>query len=503
MSKIAYLGLAFFPWIGFFLYPIHNLFTCFSALLASFLLCLILKWGMAIKNLWNDGHFQFRQKFLLALVFLVQIVQLGVHYPGLISGDDLNLLGSLMQGVPSAWHSFSYSLVIQAMTFIFFSPVHLSISFLILSLLILFFFLRLLPGHLPIWAWLCILLLFCSPQMSVLILYQNRDSLNSLLLIWLGLIFVARNSENKDESWFGVPCLFSLTFILSDLRQEGKIYLFLVCIYWVWTQKLKGIDFLKFFGKVILAMMLITFPLMGSYSDSYRSTTLINPLSEVFHQKGLAEATPTELIDLNRYFKVSNLLQYYNPVEIDAFHHDGIQKGANHEDFEAFRTTARKIILRNLPIFFENRKFLAATMLDFRGEPYAFSDDLSQLSAENRAAVDWFKISGKPAQLNSFQIFSFNFFDISFYRLPEPARVLWSSCFIPLLAFVFFIFCWHQWPELWWPSVIHLSRLAVVILFAPAAYFKYVTSFWMTGWLFLIYFFIQYFRRHQLGNFKN
>ncbi len=58
---------------------------------------------------------------------------------------------------------------------------------------------------------------------------------------------------------------------------------------------------------------------------------------------------------------------------------------------------------------------------------------------------------------------------------------------VPIIVFIFMLFYPHRKPELFFVAVTHLTRLTFVILLTPAAYFKYVTSFWLVGSLLLIY----------------
>ena len=488
MRSSVYFAVALFPWLGFFLFPIHNLFSVAGAVLASLLLCLALNWAGQIREILKTDLAK-PVGFSLAFIAIIQILQICIHFPGLISGDDLGLMGALMQGIPSYWNSLSYSLITLAAHFIFFSPVCLSIFNGVLTVFVAFLFFRLLPRRQSLWSLIVTTLLFCSPQVSVLVLFQNRDSMNSLLLTWICLALVAQRTDKNKEPWFNSISIFALMFLLADMRQEGKIYLLLVPLCFFVSRRMAWRQIIQSSFMIFAVSLFLFLPLAESYSIQYSATVFINPLSAVLHEKGLQEASPQEQEELNHFFKVPYLIDFYNPIEIDAFHHQGIRENVTQKDFEGFRRASLQIISRNLPVYFENRRLLALTALNFEGRPYAYGDDLANLTPESKPVLEWFHIPMKSPEHNLYQALSFSWFDFVFYRLPEPLRTLFSSCLIPLLSLFFLLFCWQKYPELFFPSFILLVRTGLVLLTAPAAYFKYISSVWLVGWLLLIYFF--------------
>ena len=61
-----------------------------------------------------------------------------------------------------------------------------------------------------------------------------------------------------------------------------------------------------------------------------------------------------------------------------------------------------------------------------------------------------------------------------------------SSALIPLLALCFFAmnFSRNRWFSIL--AIVVLGRSILIVALAPAAYFKYITSTWLMGWLLLL-----------------
>jgi len=494
LVAIQYFILGLWPILVYANYPIHNLQIFLAALFGSAILCLSLYFGKAMLRM-VYREFSLKEKILLGVVSFVQIFQLALVFPGIISVDNLRMLDILMDGSWSAWGSSSYSLSLLASHFIFLSPFRISILNLFILIFDLVCFLRLLPRKQPAWILALIMIFFCAPQTSLLILFENRDSLNSLLLVWLSLGLVAQWTPYRKDPWFHIYTLTLLTLFLIDLRQEAKILILLFPIGICWQKNMPTKRVLQLTAVIIFTSLSIIllqkyFFDLDSYPAEYKATPLINPLSYVFHERGLSAASEGELQDLERFFKVQYLIDYYNPFEIWPFHKGGVRYPFTEEDFKAFRHAALSIIARYPSLFLQNRLNLSKHMLMFEGSQFETFDFLKlEIKLPHRKPLLWrqfvvdygpsFAPGLKKSMLKSFESI----------RSPSSsfARYFFASCFVPLVLMVTLIASYRILPQLFAAALINIIRLLIVILLAPAAYFKYIASFWLLGWLFLIY----------------
>ena len=489
---LPYFILAAWPLFNFYRVPPHSVAIFVSAIVASFLLCALFYFGkFGVKIVARE--FSLPQQIALLYIAAFQLAQLWLTFPGLVSPDDLFMLHALYRGQLSPWHSNSYSIFISAGKLIFLHPFLCSILNSILVCFSFFLLLRIFP-KLMSQVWLLLLcLLFSMPQVAFFGVYENRDTLNSLLLLWLCYGFIAQKTEANRDPWFQIPCLAILALILGDVRQDGKIIVLLFPFAITWLQKRS----LAFLGRLSFVLYLTSAAIvwipshyfnLDAYSSDYKSTAYINPLSHIFHSKGLSAATPEELGDLDLFFHVDYLITYYDLFDIAPFHHGGVRHPNTPEQFAAFQSAAQKIILRNLPLFFENRIRVGAVMLNFSGWPPLVADILRNRTDLTPEQNSYIPLNFKPLPATPTERKYLDSMLYYFCQMPEPFRVLFSSCFIPLLVSIGFLFLWRSRPELFLVSFLGLTRLSAILLLAPAAYFKYISSFWLMGWIMLLYF---------------
>lgn len=406
-------------------------------------------------------------------VTLWQILQLAARWPGLISSDDLSLLQTLSAGTPSGWHSLSYSFIMQASLWISGSHDHLAILNLVFFLFLVFQILCLLPKNAPSWALLAVALLFSLPQTSVLVLFQNRDSLFTLLTVWLSLGLVAQRTDAKSAPWFRPIPLMTLALFLGDLRQEAKVFAVLVPFaLWALHRPTPRRTLAAALLLVVTSGLFYALPSrfsdLDSYSRFYRSTTLINPLSDILAQRGLGELTDEDRADLGRFIDVPALIDKHDPFDIGPFHAGAVRFSATHEDFAAFERASLRIFMRNKGLFLQNRLNVIVHAMNFRGVPYAFADAGSSAPPTGIAGLHerWLRWG--------------------FYDAPPVFRLLVASCLIPGLVMLAALFLAGRRPEFFFAALPGDVRWLAIFALSPAAYFKYLTSFWLVGWLLLI-----------------
>lgn len=452
-------------------------------------------WGVNAYRIFKND-FDFYKKVSLFLILAIQAVQLIVFLPGMISYDDLETLRALSVGQFATQGSNLYTLLMQSSHLIFNSALHLSYLNLILFSFIVFLVFRMLPKKIPLWCLPALIILFSLPQSSALVLFQNRDSIFSLLLVWWSLGLFSQNHKAKSDPWFHLGSLSILTLCLGELRQEAKIFVFIFPIAFWWLNRNKS----KFYAQVGLSLTVISlllnwapqyFSVSDAYSDRYLATTLINPLSYILHVKGPQEASKSEKDEISRFFIFDKLIEYFSMYDINPLHRGGIVPNPSPEDFAAFRRASLSILSRNLNLFFENRKLMALCMLNFEGRPATMNDSLPLAATAFQEPAYYFKFEAPTEEASILKASLGAFHYRLFFEMPYPLHLLVSSCLVPIIVFLILLGLVKSHPELAFIGLSQLLRLAILIVLTPAAYFKYITSFWLIGWLVLILYFAQ------------
>ncbi|HRO66480.1 MAG TPA: hypothetical protein PL182_02835, partial [Pseudobdellovibrionaceae bacterium] len=354
-----------------------------GVLLLVLIFCPFLFWGRRILRSFKE--FPSSVRWTTALILTWQAFQLFLHFPGLISSDDVNLWESLRQShVPSAWHSLTYSFVTHGWAWITGGPYHLSFLNFALFGFLLFLVFRTFPSKISGWTLLGLTVIFAMPQSSALVLFQNRDSLNSLLVLWLFLGFLAPATPAKKDPWFHPWTLMSLSLVLGDLRQEGKLLLVLTPLILWWEQKSPLSSLAK--RAAVLAMAAVVLYGLPSkvlhldpYTSTYQSTLLLNPLGHIFQTRGTEAATPEEIQKIEKLVLISDLIKNHTPLDIGPFH-GGNVRNLPPEEFKEAESAIFAVFRKNADLVLENRLFLMSNMLNFRGSPMMFSTEFPPTS---------------------------------------------------------------------------------------------------------------------------
>ncbi len=490
MKWLIYLVASLWPWIGYAKYPAHNPLVIISGFMASCILVLIFAWAPRVFQIVRQD-FDSSKRIVFAFVFFIQVLQIILCFPGKVSYDDLAFIQDLSLGNISPHSSNSYSLLLQASHLIFFSALRISILNLIFYLFVLFLFLRLLPKKLPVWMSIGICILFCFPLATALVVFESRDSINSILLVWWCLGLCGLNSQFKNDPWFHLYSLGLLTLVLGDMRPEGKIIVVLFPIAVCWIKQKKWGYFVNL-GLIMLSTSFLCNWIpqkvfkFDSFSERYLSTTVINPLGYVFQKKGMNAATKDEQIELERFMSVQYLIEFYDPFEIAPYHRGGIKNLVTSEDFKAFQKVALSIIMRNPKLFLENRKMMASQLLNFEGHPYVMSDNRAELFDKFGNAAAFYSIDYHPFHSLYREIYD-ACLERLIYGLPLFFRLLLSSCLVPILVMFFMLFDQKLISPLFWLGLVNLVRLGAILFTTPASQFKYITSIWLVGWIMLIF----------------
>lgn len=417
-----------------------------------------------------------------------------LQWPGFI-GDDLFFYVGLQKGYPSGWISFTYSLLLQASVYLFGTSFCLSIINLILYFYILLIFLSLTTWNLKNYKTWILVFILTSPPASLLVLSQNRDSTSSLLITFLVLTLVYNKYATTSIFRFNIYFLSAVGILVTDIRQEARIFIpFLILMIpyslgFSWSKVLKSSLVFLSLGIAWFALPIKLFDLK-TYDAVYRSTTLINPLSYILKEKGLHSLSPDQYKDLDGYFNVPMLVEYYSPFEIEPMYKGGVRLGFSPEAYTRFENATFQLMADNPLLVVKNRLSMAWRIMNMDRQSYFYSDRLTE---DNSSQPDLStNILGykKKLEPNLFQSLHQKAITGFLFYLPQPIHFLLVTGLVPLLLLCFLALQYKKSLLIAACSVMILIRTIVVFIFSPAGYFKYISSTWLCGWL-LLFLFIQ------------
>lgn len=329
-----------------------------------FLFCFVKQW-LAITE---------RSLRIMALaVFMCYLVCCWVFNPGFVGIDDLFSLSELTKGNAWGWSSLTYSFFLTTGVMVWGS-----LGFPIVVNIFLFNYLSFktftilsqtkLNQSFKVGLGLFLTVLLLHPINQGFLLFHSRDVLFSLLLISLGFMFFKKTT---------ITSVFAITFlalIIGDLRQEAKIYLILVPVSLLVIQKWKWLHF-KIYTSIALVLgffYYVSLPKyldVSSYSYMYQTTAYILPLSQIFHDNAVDSFSEEQLRNIDAVVSVEALVKYFNPTDIDTFHHGGVRTDIDFEKMKKFKSTSHELFWKFKESVLSNRIYLAKSMLNL-GAPW-------------------------------------------------------------------------------------------------------------------------------------
>ncbi len=416
-----------------------------------------------------------------SVLFLTVLTYFGlglILYPGFIGNDDLFLALHVQKGMPSGWHSFSYSVFLTFCLGIFQSFFANTVVVLILFLGIISKVIRIIEDGLDKKyqkiSLVALTILLVNPLLLSQIFFQCRDTLFSLTLVYLTLYFFRKT----NFSWWEVCVISFLSVMMGDLRQEAKFLpiiipvLMFVCHLWNQAQVRVSAVTTIFFAGFFYGFAPWYFD-YGSYSKAYQSTSMILPLSKIYHVYGKERISPVINEKINRVLDIEKLEKYYSPVDIDPFHNGAFNYSATDSDWVEFKDTARGLIFENWGLFLEGRFELLKSMLN-GGVPQLIFTDYSDSNevAYQKVPREWIGQSHFPDL--RFEIRS------GLHSLLESSgfwiRLLLFGCSIPILFLIFCVFKYKRIGIIGVVAWLVFFRLPIIFLIAPASYLKYISS---------------------------
>lgn len=437
----------------------------------------------------------FLAKTILILSFAIavglQLWWLIIFWPGRIAFDDIFYGPSFMEGHFSGFYSFSYSayemIVIRLLGGLESSGL---ILFLLYSTILVLAYFR--THHLESdWQKLTIaatVLIFAGlPVTQLLAQYQNRDGLFSYLLV--GLALMLASPRRSWPNWQIAALAFYLC-LLSDLRQEAKIYLVVFPLLAHMCGRMNFRELLQLGTYVVPFFLLfnLILPLRFNYhvfEVSHTATTYCLPLNQILYEREKSEFSEGELSSIDRIFDVDKMQKNFDPNS-NTFCE--FKYSSTAEDWAHFKSTALGLFRKYPEIVAKNRKYVAAGLLGFAPGWYDF-DNLREFPENLKSEKI---ILGLSAANVSESAVNYREWLRSKFNSAGFLGGLIANGMIPaLLLFCFILIRFRKLPGTAAAAAIVLVRLPIVLLLAPAIWVKYLLSLPLLAMVILPFYFTE------------
>lgn len=413
-------------------------------------------------------------------------------YPGFVSYDDLHTAGVVIQGQVWGWQSLSYSFLSGA-------ELMMTRGFGLKTIVSLIYFLFLCSKFINLMSkettkkshqYIVMSLLFVlalNPLNQGMLLTHFRDVIFSLLLIHICFFIFDKsiNWNHKNLIKFSI-----LLVLLSDLRQDSKIYLLLIPLCFVYfkilniKQTIKLVLLLTAFSFIYLFSLAKIYNFESNNND-YQVTAYIQPLSAIFYFVDENKIDDSDRAAIDAVIDTKMLKEFYSPSDIDPFHKGAYKGRHSAEQWNKFQATSFKLFAKHFDIFLKNRWLNFKSMLNFGLPNMTFYDhlrteDTTKVSGIlNKLGLN--SKSNEPSTLGQFYIAGISYLG----QQRDQGKWIYNSMFFPLI-FLLLIFIYRKSDiRLKIVALIVAIRLPLLFLVAPASYFKYVYSIF----LFFIFFF--------------
>lgn len=399
-------------------------------------------------------------------------------FPGWVGYDDCHSAIEIMKGKAWGWQSVSYSFV-------------LSVGYIILGKMGLVAFISItyfnylalkvfqiidqqLYGKFKHLVALIFLILCLHPTNQSQLLSHFRDILFSLILIHVGLIvFYLKTWNSKNVIFFSM-----LVIVLGDFRQDAKIYLLIIPIILYFT-KIWNFQNLKVYLTTVIIAGFSYY--IGSsyvlsinpYSNDYKVTAYVHPLSVVFKFKSKENFSPEEISAIDKVLSVDKLIQFYSPLDIVPFHNGAYNYKHSPEEWINFQQVANSLIYKNLNLIIKSRNDMFLSTINF-GEPgLIFYDHLRSEIGTLKILSEKFKLTEENLKLSDT--------GNAYYKLLQyfnsQRSFLWSLVNSLILPLIFLLLCtlfFMKEAKIIFITLLVLARLPVIYFLAPASYYKYL-----------------------------
>ena len=435
-----------------------------------------------------------RRAFLITVdLWCVYLVGwLLVTYPGFVMTDTVDVVVNARQLIVYEWFSYLHPLLTMALLDVFPHVTVMAVLHIVLTALVLgWATVSALDAGAPRWLVIAAnaALATSAPLLTNTLLY-SRDTLFGLLHVLLAL-YVAQVVRRGVLGWTEALRLAALVGFLSAYRGDGIVLVVVVPALVLALVRAGRAATYRVVGTLAAAMIGFHLVLPGLLAvreqpHAYELSLRLNPLGQVLQSDFYSPDKDRDLAQLGRVIDVAGVRELSTPYEIPAYWAGKWRQDASEEDWQAFLSTADRLLLDNASTVLAGRvqTFGAASGLapgGFLGvdtgpvaERHAWVSDLEAMEGEP-FSDDLYRAAGSYLQGSA-----------NFAGLEPRGTVLHWNLVPWLVVLLVALGAARRHPLLAVVAAILLCRVPLVFLAAPAAQFKYYYSVYLGGTVVLL-----------------
>ncbi|WP_136514000.1 hypothetical protein [Geomonas edaphica] len=337
---------------------------------------------------------------------------------------------------------------------------------------------------------LLVVLLVASVPTTALTLLATRDTIFSVVLLFLALWMFFDVSEKKREelSLKELSFVAAALLFISIYRGDGIALVLAVPLLLRMNKRVTTATAVALFVSVLLlsspakSFLRVLLQAPTGEETAYSVSLMMNPLGYLL-QNNYVTATPEkDRKILGMLVQVDKVKEVSIPYEIPAFWEGHWRQGISDIAFSRVKSLYARMVRENLGMFLKNRWLCFAASTGMTQAGFTYSD----MSREKKHPAHYDVVYNEPLHRALFpslyELQSETIASTSVYKGKRLEGKFLHWNFLPelaLSALVLLLFPWF--PATASASLVVLSRVPLVFLAAPASQFKYYYSLYLFG----------------------
>lgn len=367
---------------------------------------LIMNLGLILLTLYHRSQLSYLNRRFLAIQSGFWGLYLLLIYPGFYNYDSFRTLELAQRTEAGAWQSHLYGFLCSSLAVL---DKNLFLIPLFSVLISLFIYQQVLATFLILNKRIYhLLFLFAFWPLHIMTLpFLIRDVpfglLTCALLFFLLPFFLDKKKTLSPMIFLN---LLLTIFITNEIRQDGVINYLIIPFVFMFSG---NISLKKYFlPSLCLCLVLFCANLYSQqfmdegYRQRYEITALIHPINAIYYSKNKHTSHEDDAI-VNKIIDIKFLENEYYPILIQQLHENKHKLPVSDEDWQNFKHTYLKLILKNWPIFLYERFYINLTTFGFLKSSLIFADTTNNPPADfqHKFGNDYFK---KPSVLKNLHI---------------------------------------------------------------------------------------------------
>jgi len=449
-----------------------------------------------------------------------------IYHPGSYTPDTLDAIRQISYMKINDWFSFLHPLTYLFLYQFYPDIISIGIAQILLCSIVFADIISFLYTHFRIRNKLKIVLYICFvifiTTISSIIYYNffyMRDIPFSIIHLYFAFyVFkICVESEKSPLTQHQATSILSIGLLLSLYRGEGWVITVVafIALFFYGKMNLKSFSKLFLFFCVSLFVLNNSLPKLLKFhftsKEEYNLTLVAYPLGFILREgKNYISSNYEEDKEiLSKVVDIEGIQKHTNSYEITVFQHEGNywKRDASKEDWQQFYRRALKIFIENPHLF------LAARMANFTSQLFIFDKRAEKTNDTGRFDLTVNECTNHKKENKWCNLYCDSIMLSILKMLPQcdssketcgyaPLMILekfnfqwhWNSVFA-LLASIFVLCLYKYFPVSAIASSIILSRIPLVFLTAPYAFFRYVYSLFLFGLFVLLFVIFEIFKK--------